>query len=145
MFTSHKKKQIITHQRMIHHCLTLKQGTRFTDLPSHPHFSQVHCHTTISNYTSPNSSVYNSCTAANGTFYKTYGPTLPSDCTSSFSQQYNKYMGGVDKADQLVQYYRLRAFGTDGEEELVKAFSLGFRVQLILSCFIHINHNIKHA
>ena len=40
---------------------------------------------------------------------------------------------------------RLRAFGTDGEEELVKAFSLGFRVQLILSCFIHINHNIKHA
>lgn len=40
---------------------------------------------------------------------------------------------------------RVQAFGTDSEEELVKAFSHEFLCALHLSCFIHIKRNIKHA
>ncbi len=38
----------------------------------------------------------------------------------------------------------VRAFGTDGEEELVKALSHEFSFGLHLSCFIHMKRNIKH-
>ena len=37
----------------------------------------------------------------------------------------------------------VRAFGTDGEESLVKAFSDSFSFGLHLTCFIHMRRNIK--
>lgn len=37
----------------------------------------------------------------------------------------------------------VKAFGTDGEESLVKAFSHSFSFALYLTCFIHLKQNIK--
>ena len=44
---------------------------------------------------------------------------------------------------QCPQLERIRAFGTDGEQALIKAFSHEFGFSQHLTCFIHVRRNIK--